>query len=39
MSPLVLVLHAPLAALPVNVAEVIYFLINCALLGALDGTA
>ena len=35
MSPLVLLVHAPLALLPVNVAEVIYFAVNCALLGVL----
>ncbi len=35
MSPLVLLLHAPLAALPVQLAEILYFLINCGLLGLL----
>lgn len=32
MSPLVLLVHAPLAALPVRAAEVVYFIINCGLL-------
>ena len=35
MSPLVLLVHAPLAALPVSAAEIIYFLVNCALLGVI----
>lgn len=35
MSPLVVLVHAPLALMPVNVAEVIYFVVNCALLGVL----
>lgn len=33
MSPLVLLLHAPLALLPVRTAEILYFVINCGLLG------
>lgn len=35
MSPLVLILHAPLAMLPVQIAEVLYFAINGLLLTAL----
>lgn len=32
MSPLVVLVHAPLAVMPVRAAEVAYFLINCGLL-------
>ncbi len=32
---LVLLLHAPLAVMPVRMAEIVYFVINCALLGCL----
>ena len=35
MSPLVLLVHAPLAALPVSAAEIIYFIVNCGLLGVI----
>ncbi|MGN6136072.1 MAG: glycosyltransferase family 87 protein [Aureliella sp.] len=35
MSPLVLVLHAPLAAMPVRAAEIVYFAINSLLMAAL----
>lgn len=35
MSPFMLLLHSPLAILPVRAAESFYFLLNCALLGLL----
>ncbi len=35
MSPLMLLLHSPLAMMPVRLAEILYFLVNCGLLAAL----